>query len=147
MKVAKMLVVVFCFLFAGQAHADVDEFSFLGGVVDAIVDSDYDGVDLGGASSIQSGRNYSLSCIEYRAAILSNEELLNGMAVGLAYGVADALAQLHCFVRDRRCSCLRDWPVGNAAAFGRLIGAEIATCQRDRPASGALQQALMSFCH
>lgn len=119
---------------------------FLDGVLDALVTSDYSGDDLETPSSIALGRNYTFTCIEYRAAVLSNDRLLEGMAVGHALGVADALAQLHCFVGDARCRCLRDWPVGNPSRFGEAVGREVATCQRDRPAAGAIQEAIMNAC-
>ena len=127
-------------------RAEVDSQAFLDTVVAAIVASDYTGEDLGRASSFALGRNYTFSCIEYRAAVLSNDRLLNGSAVGMAFGVADALAQIHCFVGDRRCRCLRDWPIGNPTPFAAAVGSEIATCQRDRPVAGAIQAAVMRAC-
>jgi len=128
------------------AHAQTDERAFVDAVVSALVDSDYAGDDLESAASIQAGRNYSFDCSEFRAAVLSGQDLLEGSAVGFAFGVSDALAQIHCYVGNPLCACLRDWPVGHSADFGRIVGAEIATCQGGRAAAGAVQQAILGFC-
>ncbi len=148
MNPLKLMFVVAVLVLAVPAvgGADTPDRLFLDAAVAAIADSSYTGDDLGGASSVAEGRNYTLTCREYRTALLSNEPQLEGMAVGLSLGVSDMLAQLHCFVGDDRCRCLRDWPVGNPAAFGEVVGREIATCQRDRPAAGAVQQAVMRAC-
>lgn len=148
MKTIKIGVAVAALVLATATapHAELDSQAFLDTVVAAIVDSDYTGDDLGRASSITLGRDYTFSCIEYRAAVLSSDRLLNGSAVGMAFGVADTLAQIHCFVGDGRCRCLRDWPVGNPTPFATAVGNKIATCQRDRPAAGAIQEAVMQAC-
>lgn len=148
MKIIHTGVVVAALVLATATapRAELDSQAFLDTVVGAIVASDYTGDDLGSASSFALGRNYTFSCIEYRAAVLSSDRLLNGSAVGHALGVADALAQIHCFVGDSRCGCLRDWPVGNSTSFATAVGNAIATCQRDRPAAGAIQEAIMRAC-
>ncbi|MFN8600113.1 MAG: hypothetical protein U0842_06550 [Candidatus Binatia bacterium] len=87
------------------------------------------------------------------ANILSfGQESLQFSLVGETVGAAGLLANLACFVGDRRCSCLRNTTNsdrGESNQFSREVGRIIAGCFTSNPSrnlSGISQEAALNIC-
>lgn len=95
-------------------------------------------------------RAYTASCSALYATVLSDDPFQNGISPGYAFGVADFLAGLQCFVGNPQCECLKNVVRNNAQAVGTAFGNEIRACisrgEGDTPAFGAMLRALRPFC-
>jgi len=87
------------------------------------------------------------------ANILSfGDERLQFSLVGETVGAAGMLANLACFVGDRRCTCLRrttDSDRGESEQYSREVGRLIAQCFGSNPnrnLSGISQEAALNVC-
>ena len=95
------------------------------------------------AAFVQPASAFFITCSEYRAAILSGDDLILGGAIGHSFGTADMLAGLLCFVNDRRCRCLSNLDAGD---FGGAIGRAISSCPGGDPVFGVEFNAALSLC-
>ena len=87
------------------------------------------------------------------ANILSfGSESLQFSVVGETVGAAGMLANLACFVGDRRCGCLRNTTNsdrGESTSFSREVGRIVAACRGSNPnrnLSGISQEAALNVC-
>lgn len=99
-----------------------------------------------------------MSCDEFGAVLLACDrgtanDIACGATIGITWGAAGELANLLCFVQDRRCGCLRNTTDSDRPASDRFIEelASVAvSCFRgpsgDRNLSGMSQQAALATC-
>ena len=84
--------------------------------------------------------------------LLSGDQELQLNVVGQTSGTAGMLANLLCFVGDRRCSCMRnltETDSGLSIQYAREVGALIAGCSFSDPGrrlSGVSQEAATNVC-
>ncbi len=91
---------------------------------------------------------YSFTCNQVVAA--ANAGLLTqGAVVGYAWGAADVLAGLLCFVNSPRCGCLSNIVAQRNEEFARAFANQIIDCRNrngNDPAFGPAMRAAQSVC-
>ena len=95
-----------------------------------------------------------LTCNQFIQALQpSVPDTVSGAAVGMTIGAVGELANLLCFVGDRRCSCLRNITDSDRAANDRFLEdlTDVAETCFNRPSgnrnlSGMCQQAALVTC-
>jgi hypothetical protein len=95
-----------------------------------------------------------LTCNQFIQALQpSVPDTVSGAAVGMTIGAVGELANLLCFVGDRRCSCLRNITDSDRAANDRFLEdlTDVAETCFNRPSggrnlSGMCQQAALATC-
>ena len=95
-------------------------------------------------------RAYTASCNQLIATVLSSDPFEQGISPGYAFGVADFLAGLQCYVRSPWCNCLQNVIVNNAQAVGSAFGTELRACvargEGNSPGFGPMLRAIRQFC-
>ena len=92
------------------------------------------------------------TCRDAADIISFGSESLQFSVVGETVGAAGMLANLACFVGDRRCGCLRNTTNsdrGESTSFSREVGRIVAACRGSNPnrnLSGISQEAALNVC-
>ena len=92
------------------------------------------------------------TCRDAADIISFGSESLQFSVVGETVGAAGMLANLACFVGDRRCGCLRNTTHsdrGESSSFSREVGRIVAACRGSNPnrnLSGISQEAALNVC-
>ena len=94
-----------------------------------------------------------MTCNQFIQALQPPADELSYAAVGMTIGAVGELANLLCFVGDRRCSCLRNITDSDRAANDRFLEdlTDVAETCFNRPSgnrnlSGMCQQAALATC-